>query len=84
MTNVTYSNLGGWEAPQGNAATPEPASGSLQPSACHECKRDTSGEMTWLGEAGHEICQECWEQETSRSWWKMVEELNRLGLLEAP
>lgn len=52
--------------------------------ACHECKRDTSGEMTWPGEAGHEICQECWEAECSRSWWKMVEQLNKCGLLEAP
>ena len=52
--------------------------------ACHECKRDTSGEMTWPGEAGHEICQECWEAECSRSWWVMVEQLNKCGLLEAP
>ena len=52
--------------------------------ACHECKRDTSGEMTWPGEAGHEICQECWEAECSRSWWKMVEQLNKCGILEAP
>ncbi len=52
--------------------------------ACHECKRDTSGEMTWPGEAGQEICQECWEAECSRSWWTMVEQLNKCGLLEAP
>lgn len=45
--------------------------------ACHECKRDTTGEMTWPGEAGHEVCQECWEAECSRSWWKAVEEINR-------
>lgn len=37
--------------------------------ACHDCHRDTSGEMTWPGEAGHAICQECWEAECSRSWW---------------
>lgn len=52
--------------------------------ACHECKRDTSGEMTWPGEDGQEICQECWEAECSRSWWTMVEQLNKCGLLEAP
>jgi hypothetical protein len=51
--------------------------------ACHECNRDTSGEMTWPGEAGHEICQECWEAECSRSWWEMVEQLNKCGLIEA-
>lgn len=52
--------------------------------ACFACHRDTSGEITWTGEAGHEICQECWEAECSRSWWKMVEQLDKLGLLEAP
>jgi hypothetical protein len=58
-----------------------PANGSA---ACSACRRDTSGEITWLGEAGLEICQECWEAECSRSWWKMVEQLDKLGLLEAP
>jgi hypothetical protein len=52
--------------------------------ACHECKRDTSGEMTWPGESGHEICQECWEAECSRSWWVMVNALGAAGLLEPP
>mgnify|MGYP000325988169 CR=1 FL=1 len=51
--------------------------------SCHECGRDISKEMTWPGEAGHEICQDCWEAECSRSWWKMVEQLNKCGLLEA-
>ena len=76
---------GNWDLPQGRAA--QRTAGSQQrdgSTACHECKRDTSGEMTWPGEAGHEICQECWEAECSRSWWKMVEQLNKCGLLEAP
>jgi hypothetical protein len=52
--------------------------------SCAECKRDTSGEMTWPGEKGAEICQECWEAECSRSWWVMVSALNAAGLLEEP
>lgn len=52
--------------------------------ACHECKRDTSGEMTWPGESGHEICQDCWESACSRSWWVMVNALGAAGLLEPP
>jgi len=52
--------------------------------SCAECKRDTSGEMTWPGEKGAEICQDCWEAECSRSWWVMVNALNAAGLLEEP
>jgi len=53
-------------------------------SACHACNRDTIGEMTWPGEAGHDICQECWEAECSRSWWVMMNALGAAGLLEPP
>lgn len=52
--------------------------------ACFACHRNTTGEITWTGESGEEICQECWEVECSRSWWKMVAQLDKLGLLEAP
>lgn len=49
---------------------------------CHNCHRDTDDENTWTGEAGREICQECWEAECSRSWWEMAVALDRLGLIE--
>ena len=52
--------------------------------ACHACNRDTSGEMTWPGEAGHDICQQCWEAECSRAWWVMMNALGAAGLLEPP
>lgn len=52
--------------------------------ACHECKRDMSGEMTWPGEKGAEICQECWEAKCSRSWWVMVAALDAAGLNTDP
>lgn len=26
----------------------------------------------WPGDNGSEICQECWEDECSASWWRMV------------
>ena len=35
-------------------------------------QRPTTGEITWPGESGQEICQDCWETETSRSWWRLV------------
>lgn len=64
-----------------NAAGLAAAPGST---ACFACHRNTTGEITWTGESGEEICQECWEVECSRSWWKMVAQLDKLGLLEAP
>lgn len=39
---------------------------------CGTCQRSTAGEITWPGESGREICQDCWEAETSRSWWQLV------------
>lgn len=50
-------------------------------SKCAECHRDTEGEITWPNQDGKEVCQECWEAECSKSWWAMVENLDRLGLL---
>jgi len=59
-----------WKAsPNGES---EPAKSEPE---CHACHRATTGEITWTGEAGCEICQECWEAECSRSWWKMVDAL---------
>jgi hypothetical protein len=56
--------------------TAEQAESELAPDVCHECERDTIGELTWPGEGGHEICQDCWEAEGSRSWWQMVKRLD--------
>ena len=44
--------------------------------ACHTCKRPTNDETVWLGEAGRDICQDCWEAECDRSWWAMVNAVN--------
>ena len=48
------------------------------PTACGQCNRDTSGEMTWPGENGTEVCQDCWEAECSRSWWEQVNAINAI------
>jgi hypothetical protein len=48
----------------------------IRSAACVRCKRDTSGEMMWPDKKDDELCQECWETECRRSWWKMVNAIN--------
>lgn len=39
---------------------------------CSNCGRLTFGESRWPGSGLAEVCQECWEQHCSESWWKMI------------
>lgn len=43
------------------------------PTKCPKCGASIGpDEMVWPGDAHEEICQNCWEQECSESWWRMV------------
>jgi len=44
---------------------------------CSECTRAVGSEITWPSENdGQPICQDCWEAQCSRSWWRMVNGIN--------
>lgn len=42
---------------------------------CTNCTSRLIPAETWPGSNGGDICQECWEIETSASWWDCVESL---------
>lgn len=40
---------------------------------CSRCGTDLSLEdMTWPGEGGGEVCQNCWEIECDEEWWRAL------------
>lgn len=41
------------------------------PTKCPDCGRPlATTEITWPGNRGHDICQDCWETECSIAWWE--------------
>lgn len=41
---------------------------------CSACKGGLEPPYVWPSDKG-DVCQECWEQQCSESWWRMIEVL---------
>ncbi len=42
--------------------------------ACTTCHEQLDpGDITWPGKGDGHLCQDCWEIESDREWWEMVE-----------
>jgi hypothetical protein len=55
---------------------------------CSSCNREMEAtELTWPsvdGPGGPDLCQECWESQTDKMWWEMVNAMAEAGLTAEP
>lgn len=50
-----------------------------EPVTCSRCPQPHDN---WPAAAGGLLCQECWEAESSASWWATMRALDGAGLLD--